>query len=87
MASVSHVVPFHVFFEMSTNMLCCDQSYLFSHMLLLRHGVLIKSSNFISDHSYFVLFAYFLKWYDNGNSPLLIMYLNNVLSCCRAYTL
>ena len=51
MASVSHVVPFHVIFEMSTNMLCCDQSYLFSHMLLLRHGVLIKSSNFVSDHS------------------------------------
>ena len=53
MASVSHVVPFHVIFEMSTNMLCCDQSYLFSHMLLLRHGVLIKSLNFVSDHSDF----------------------------------
>ena len=51
MASVSHVVPFHIIFEMSTNMLCCDQSYLFLHMLLLRHGVLIKSSNFVSDHS------------------------------------
>ena len=38
MASVSHVVPFHIIFEMSTNMLYCDQSYLFSHMLLLRHG-------------------------------------------------
>ena len=32
-ASVSHVVPFHIFFEMSTNMLCCDQSYLFSHVV------------------------------------------------------
>ena len=59
MASVSHVVPFHVIFEMSTNMLCCDQSYLFSHMLLLRHGVLIKSSNFVSDHSYFRVICIF----------------------------
>ena len=53
MASMSHVVTFHIIFEMSTNMLCFDQSYLFSHMLLLRHGVLIKSSNFVSDHSDF----------------------------------
>ena len=44
----SHVVPFHLIFEMSTNMLCCDQSYLLiSHILLLRHGV------FVCDHSDF----------------------------------
>ena len=59
MASVSHVVPFHIFFEMSTNMLCCDQSYLFSHMLLPRHGVLIKSSNFVSNHSDFRVIGIF----------------------------